>query len=187
MKRVIAISLLLVAFVCSLHSYDLYQYDLVVSSCFITETYTGGFEYTLMLRDKNGFCPFIFTIENSPVRMYWTLLAPTEIPKGNTFILDSPSNAFESCSLSVSSKSTVDRWLFINLDNPYPLINFLKSFLRDGYIEYSLSSRLYSLSEDFQAELETEYFDLSFARSEERDKARLEALEQLKRYEKYLY
>ncbi len=179
MKRVIAISLLLLAFVCSLHSVDL-----VIEYLSIEER-SDSFTYHLTLQEDPDIeiGRFVFDIHGKPVSMFWTLPEPTAIPEDSTYTLEVISSSFESCYLSFYSKGNYSTWAFTSgSKDPYVLIDFLKILLRDGYIVYSLSDTPLGSSS-----VQTQRFYLSLSKTEENEKARQEALEKLEIFENYLF
>ena len=180
MKRVIAISLLLAAFVCSLFSVDL---DIEWVS--IEEKGGNGFSYHLTFLENPDTKKerFVFDISDKPISMFWTLLKPSEIPESTSYDLEVISNSFKSCPLTLLNKGD-NYWNFkTTTRDPYALIDFLKILLKDGYIVYTLSP--YTIKP--QDNKDTQRFFLSLTRTDENEKAIQEALEKLEWYEEFLF
>ena len=180
MKRVIALSLLALVFVCFLHSVDLN-----VEWISIEENGENAFRYHLTFQENPDTEKerFVFDISDKPISMFWTLPKPSEIPESTRYDLEVISNSFKSCPLTLLNKGD-NYWNFkTTTRDPYALIDFLKILLKDGYIVYTLSP--YTMKP--QDNKETQRFFLSLTRTEENEKARQEALEKLEWYEEFLF
>lgn len=180
MKRVIAISLLLAAFVCSLHSVDLN-----VEWVSIKERGDNGFDYHLTFLENPDLSNerLVFDISDKPISMFWTLPKPSEIPESTSYDLEVISNSFKSCPLTLIDKGD-NYWFFkTTTRDPYALIDFLKILLKDGYIVYTLSPSIMKPQDN----KDSQRFFLSLTRTDENEKARQEALEKLEWYEEFLF
>lgn len=169
MKRVIALSLLLAAFVCSLFSVEINITDFDVWGFGAEYHYDLGFTEYGVLDD------YFFSFHTQ--RDIWLWHIPNMSSIGslifNQFTLDAVSSDIPTVTLRENDTGSDTYYNY--LSDEKDAIAFFKTLLKDGFIVFDV---IYQ---------EKFYYRFYWWIPNSNDETRLEALEQLERYEKYLY
>lgn len=170
MKRVIAISLLLAAFVCSLFSEEMY-----VSDCSVLG-FGFGFEFELELTGYGILEDSVYSFFIQEDVGHW--LFPEDSTLGLTprdqVTLDIASSDIPP--IVLRANDTGKQTAYNYLSDGKDVIAFLNALLKDGFIVFDVIFK--------NNPLRIRFF---WYVPKSNDGARIEALEQLERYEKYLY
>ena len=135
MKRVIALSLLLLAFVCSLHSVDVLIDDVWFSDYLENPLY----EITLINEPSSIFKEtFIFSIRNDRA-----LCSVPEYYLSENVSITVPSSDIAPINLRVNDTGQGSAYNAI-ADDPKSVLDFIKVFLEDSFIVLDISSKDYS-------------------------------------------